>query len=181
MTMTLMPPVLRWLELPHGVKVEVEPLTTARATAARNEAMRRVDKIRAEAEAMEKAGQPLDALGFNGASVAALVGLAMEYEIEALARFGIRRWEGLNGPDGNPLPVTPQSCEAFAQHEELGLAFWVEYTGKARAVAAEGEGSGPTADSAGQGAPTSTAEAVTAAPEGATESPPDTALDAPAS
>lgn len=181
MAMTLTKPARRWLDLPHGVKVEVEPLTTARATAARNEALKRAGAARAEVEAAEKAGQPIDSLGFNAASSAALAGLTMEYEIEALARFGIVRWEGINGDDGHPLPVTPAACEAFAQHDELGVAFWAAYTRPAREVAAEGEGSGTSAASAGQPVPTDTAADATADPSAATESQTDTAASAPAS
>ena len=178
MAMTLKKPARRWLEMPHGVRVEVEPLTTARATAARNEALKRAGALRSEVEAAEKAGQPMDALGFNAASSAALAGLTMEYEIEALARFGITRWEGINGEDGHPLPVTPAACEAFAQHDELGIAFWAAYTRPAREVAAEGEGSGTSAASAGQAVPTDTAADATADQPAETESPKDTAAPA---
>lgn len=181
MAMTLTKPDRRWLELPHGVKILVEPLTTARATAARNEALKRAGVLRNEAEAAEKAGQPLDPVGFTGASSAALVGLTMEYEIEALARFGIVAWEGVNGADGNPLPVTPEACEALAQHEQLGTAFWAAYTNALRQVAAEGEGSGTSAASAGQPVPNGIAADATVAPSGETESRTADAEAAPAS
>jgi hypothetical protein len=167
----LMKPAVRWLELPHGVRVEVEPLTTARATAARNEALRRSGAIRAEAEAAEKAGNPLDPLAFGGANAAALGGLAVEFEIEALARFGIRRWEGVAGPDGQPLPVTPDACVALAQHEILGGAFYAAYTGPLSEVTAEGEGLRPSAGSGGAGA-ASTAPDATDAPQMAADAEP---------
>lgn len=160
MTLTLIKADRRWLDLPHGVKVLVEPLTTARATAARNEALKRAGVLRTEAEAAEKAGQPLDAAGFTGASSAALAGLTMEYEIEALARFGIVAWEGVNGEDGMPLPVSPAACEALAQHNEVGVAFWSAYTDALREVSAEGEGSAPSAASAGQTAQDTAADAT---------------------
>ena len=151
---------VRWLELPHGVRVEVEPLTTARATAARNEALRRSGAIRAEAEAAEKAGTPVDPLAWGGANAAALGGLAVEFEIEALARFGIRRWEGVVGDDGQPLPVTPDACVALAQHEMLGAAFYAAYTGPLSEVTAEGEGSRPSSGSGGAGAATTAPDAT---------------------
>lgn len=170
----------RWLELPHGVRIEVEPLTTARATAARNEALKRAAAMRAEVEAAEKAGVVADAVGFGAANASALAGLTMEFEIEALARFGIRRWEGVVGEDGQPLPVTPAACEALAQHEELGAAFWVAYREPLGMVAAEGEGSRLSAGSGGEGAATIAPDA-TAAPEVATESQTAPAVNAPAS
>lgn len=161
MALTLNKPAMRWLDLPHGVRVMVHPLTTARATAARNEAQKRVAELRTEAEAAEKAGQPMDAFGFNGASSAALAGLGMEYEIEALARFGIAAWEGVVDPDGNPLPVTPATCQVFAQHNEIGAAFWAEYTDALRKMAAEGNASGISVGSAGQEVPPITAADAT--------------------
>lgn len=180
MPMTLTPPAPRWLELPYGVRIEVEPLTTARATAARNEAIRRANALRAEAEAAAKAGHEHDAAGFNGANVSAIAGISMEYEIEALARFGIRRWEGVNGPDGNPLPVTPAACEALAQHPEIGVAFWAAYRAPLEEVAAEGNGSAPSASSDGAEGAT-TAPDATDAPATETESMPAPAENAPQS
>lgn len=169
MTISLTKQAPRWLELPFGVRVEVEPLTTARATAARNEALRRAAALRSEAEHAERAGQPLDAVGFTGANSAALVGLTMEYEIEALARFGIRRWEGVTGPDGQPLPVMPETCEALAQHPEVGPAFWAAYRAPLEELRVEGEGSRPSPASGGEGAAI-TAPDATRAPSGEMES-----------
>lgn len=169
----LVKPRRRWLDLPHGVRVEVEPLTTARATAARNEALRRSAAVRAEAEAAERAGHALDPMAFGGGNASALAGLAVEFEIEALARFGIVAWEGLAGDDGAPLPVTPEACEALAQHDELGAAFYAAYTAPLRAVAAEGEGLRLSAGSGGAGA-ANTAPDATGGPAtgGATKSAP---------
>ena len=180
MPMTLTPPAPRWLELPYGVRIEVEPLTTARATAARNEALRRAGALTAEAEAAAKAGQAHSPASFTGANVSAVAGITMEYEIEALARFGIRRWEGINGPDGNPLPVTPEACEALAQHPDIGVAFWAAYRRPLDDLAAEGNGSAPSAGSDGA-AGASTATDAPDAPATETASPPEPAESAPAS
>lgn len=180
MPMTLTKPAARWLELPFGVRVEVEPLTTARATAARNEAIRRAGALTTEAEAAAKAGQEFSPGSFTGANVSAIAGITMEYEIEALARFGIRRWEGLNGEDGNPLPVTPEACEALAQHPELGVAFWAAYRRPLDDLAAEGNASAPSASSDGAAGAT-TAPDATDAPATETESMPEAAENAPPS
>ena len=180
MAMTLSKPAPRWLELPYGVRIEVEPLTTARATAARNEALRRASALTAEAEAAAKAGQELSAASFTGANVSAVAGITMEYEIEALARFGIRRWEGITGDDGNPLPVTPEACEALAQHPDLGVAFWAAYRRPLDDLAAEGNGSAPFASSDGAAGAT-TAPDATDGPAIETESTPEAAESAPES
>jgi hypothetical protein len=178
--MTLTKPAPRWLELPYGVRVEVEPLTTARATAARNEALRRAGALTAEAEAAAKAGQEFSPASFSGANVSAIAGITMEYEIEALARFGIRRWEGVNGPDGNPLPVTPEACEALAQHPELGVAFWAAYRRPLDDLADEGNVSAPSASSDGAAGAT-TAPDATDAPATEAATPPEAAENAPPS
>lgn len=180
MPMTLIKPGSRWLELPYGVRIEVEPLTTARATAARNEALRRAGALTAEADAAAKAGQEFAPMSFTGANISAIAGITMEFEIEALARFGIRRWEGVNGDDGNPLPVTPEACEALAQHPEIGVAFWAAYRRPIDDLAAEGNVSAPSASSDGA-AGAITAPDATGAPAIETAITPEPAENAPPS
>lgn len=148
-----------WLDLPHGVRVEVEPLTTAIAAAARNDALRRVAIQIDEARAADKAGQGADPLAFNAGNMTAAEGMATQYEIEALARFGIRSWEGVAGPDGLALPVTPAAVEAFARHPDIGPAFREAYRRSVEALAAEGEGFAPSSVGNGAGARTTAADA----------------------
>ena len=138
-----------WLNLPLGVRVHVEPLTTAMAAAARNEAIRRVAIEMEEAKAAEKAGQGADPLAFHAGNMAAAEGKATQYEIEALARFGVKEWQGIAGADGQPLALTPAAIEAFARHPEIGPAFRDAYRKSVEALAAEGEGFAPY--SAGDG------------------------------
>lgn len=148
-----------WLSLPLGVRVEVEPLTTAIAAAARNDALRRVAIEIDEARAAEKAGQGADPLAFHAGNMSAAEGKATQYEIEALARFGIRAWEGIAAPDGAPLPVTPASIEAFARHPDIGPAFRDAYRRSVEALIAEGEGFAPSSAGNGAGAQTTVADA----------------------
>lgn len=136
----------RWLELPYGVKVEVRPLTTALVNAARAEALKRLAMQQVEAEAAAKAGQPLDSTAFNASNPSALDGLFRQYQIEALARYGITRWEGVSDQAGQPLPVDAASVEAFAAHPEMSSAFDAAYAVDTTALAAEGNGSAPTSD-----------------------------------
>jgi len=149
-----------WLELPYGVRVQVEPLTTAIDSAARNDALRRVAAEMEEAKALAKAGQGHDPLAFNPANMAACEGKADQYEIEALARFGIKAWEGVSDEAGEPLPVNPASIQAFAQHTILGRAFRDTYRKAVEMVSAEGEGFAPSFDGDGKVA-RNTAEAAT--------------------
>lgn len=149
-----------WLALPRGVRVHVEPLTTALAAAARNEAIRRVAVEMDEAKAQEKAGQGADPLAFNAHNMAAVEGKATQYEIEALARFGIKAWEGLADQAGEPLPITPAAIEAFSRHPDIGPAFRDAYRQSVEALAAEGEGFALSSVGDGAGAQT-TATAAT--------------------
>lgn len=149
----------RWLELPHGVRVEVRPLTTAIVEAADSEALKRVALIQVEATAAEKAGQPLEKGGFNGSNSSAMDGLWNQYRVEALGRYGITRWEGVHGPDGQLLPLNPQAIEAFAAHPTMAREFVRAYKKPIDDVVAEGNGSAPISGGSTE-EETSTAEAA---------------------
>ncbi len=129
---------LRWIVLPYGVKVEVKPLTTAVNQAALAEARKRVAVLAVEADEAAKTGQPLDALGPNGANAAWLDGMWTQFYAEALGRYGINRWDGIRGDDGEILPVSNEAIAAFAAHPDLGVAFQSAYAETLKASAAEG-------------------------------------------
>jgi len=162
---------MRWLELPMGVRVEVRPLTTAIVEAAASEALKRVALLQVEASVAEKAGQPYDKGGFNGANSSAMDGLWNQYRAEALARYGVNRWEGVGGPDGNPLPPSPQAIEAFAAHPALAREFVRLYAQPVAEIVSEGNGLG-----AGFASPTpeetNTAEDAQTAPKADTAAEP---------
>jgi hypothetical protein len=150
----------RWLVLEYGVKVEVRPLSTSINEAAIAEARRRAAVFSAEADVAEKAGQPLDALGANGANAAWLEGQRQQFYAEALARYAILRWEGVADDGGNPLPVTPAAIEAFAAHPDLSLSFVAAYSRSLREVAVEGNGSALFSDGASEAETTPAAAAT---------------------
>ena len=150
----------QWLVLPYGVKVEVRPLTTVINSAAQAEAQKRTAALIVEAEAAEKTGHPMDPLGPNGANAAWLDGQFAQFYIAALARYAIKRWEGINGDDGQPLPVTPAATEAMAEHPDLGPAFRAAYgrslaeqVAEGNASAASSAGASPEASEAALDAP----------------------------
>lgn len=152
----------RWLVLEHGVKVEVRPLTTSINEAAIAEARRRAAVFAVEADAAEKAGQPLDAMGANGANGAWLEGQRQQFYAEALARYAILRWEGVADDAGQLLPVTAAAIEAFAAHPDLSLSFVAAYSRSLREVATEGNGSALYSDGVSE-AEMTPAETVTEA------------------
>jgi hypothetical protein len=168
----------RWLELPHGVRVEVRPLTTAVEQAAHTEADNRLAMLKKQAEDAAAAGQALDPTGPNGANAAWMVGQRVQMLVEALARYGITAWKGLGGDDGASLPLSAEAFAAFAAHRDLGAAFYAEYRAPVAALAAEGNVSGSTADGGGAMVP-STAPDATAAPSGLTVETTVTAHSAP--
>ena len=157
----------RWLDLPHGVRVKVRPLTTAVEQAARTEVEHRLKPLRQAAEDAAKAGQPLDPTGPNGANAAWMVGMHVQMLVEALARYGIDAWEGLTGDDGEPLPLTPGAFAAFAAHRDLSEGFYAAYRNPVAELAAEGNGSGSTSAGGGATEP-NTAAAATDGPSGPT-------------
>lgn len=169
----------RWLDLPLGVRVRVRPLTTAVDQAALSESNQRLQTLAREAEDAAKAGQPLDPLGATAANAAWLAGQQSQAMVEALARYGIEAWEGLDGDDGQPLPLTGPALAAFAAHQVIGPAFFSAYRAPVTGLAAEGNGSGSTAAGGGAAEP-STAAAATADPHGPTAETTETAPSAPA-
>jgi hypothetical protein len=51
-------------------------------------------------------------------------GIAFQTAVQALARYTVRDWSGVAGPDGEPLPCTPEGLEALMLHDEMAVAFW---------------------------------------------------------
>ena len=136
----------RWLELPRGVRVEVRPRTTALDAAATSEATQRTAAEQRDADAAAEAGQPLDPQGFNASNTAVLNGMFYQFQIEALARMGILRWEGVGDAEGNPLPVSPASVASLVAVPEFGGAFKQAYDQATSDLVAEGNASAPTSD-----------------------------------
>jgi hypothetical protein len=99
-----------WLELGHGVRVEVRPCTTALMMAARAEVQRTPVSPTIEAQAA-------------GERTAALV--------KTLGRLGIQEWDGVGDADGKALPVTPDGIDALLDLWPMAEAFERLYLGPA--------------------------------------------------
>lgn len=127
----------RWIDLLHGVRLRIAPLTTVMVAAAQAVARRRAfDVIRRE-DAPED-----DNLRR---------GLALMLTIQALGRECIREWQGVVDEDGADVPCTPQTIDALLSHEDMAFAFFDAAMAPIRAAEAEGNASRP--------APPGTAEA----------------------
>ena len=95
-----------WLDLGHGVRVKLRPLTTALMVAARGDpAVQALD---------EDAGDEESALAFA----------------RALARVAILDWEGVGDAEGNPIPISPEAIEALLDLWPLFEAFQLAYVSR---------------------------------------------------
>ena len=103
----------QWLDLGHGVRLLVEPLSTAVMMAARSDpAVRAVAGDNADLE--EATGSAPDD------QIAVIVA-------KAVARLVVKDWEGVGDANGKPLPVTPDGIDALLDIWPIFEAFQTKY------------------------------------------------------
>ena len=95
-----------WLDLGHGVRVKLRPLTTVLMVAARNDP--------AVQDLAEDATDEESALAFA----------------KALARVAILDWEGVGDAEGNPVPDSPDAIDALLDIWPIFEAFQLAYVSK---------------------------------------------------
>ena len=93
----------RWLDLGHGVRLQVAPLTTALMVAARSD-------------------PALDALAATASDEARALAFA-----KGIARIAVSAWEGVGNADGNPVPVSPEGIDALLEVWPIFEAFQANY------------------------------------------------------
>ena len=122
-----MPAEPRWLDLGHGVRLRVAPLTTALMVASRSDAA---------VEAL-----PDTATDEKRALVFA----------KAIARRAVNGWEGVGDAEGSPVPVTPDGVYALLEVWPIFEAFQAIYvsTGLLLDVEKNVSAPSPTGTSAG--------------------------------
>jgi hypothetical protein len=113
-------PEPQWLDLGHGVRLKLLPLTTALMVA-----------TRADPEV-----QVLDPEASNDARAAIFAG--------ALARRAIVDWEGVGDAEGNVLPVTPDGIDALLSLWPIFEAFNLAYVSRGMLLDAEKNASAPS-------------------------------------
>jgi len=128
-------PEPQWLDLGHGVRLLLLPLTTALMVAARSDPAVRV--LAADASNDERA-----------AVFAA-----------ALARRAIVDWDGVGDADGNVLEVSPEGIDALMSLYPIYEAFNLLYVSRGMLLDAEKNGSAPSLTGTSAGA-TATARPV---------------------
>ncbi|MDV7272090.1 hypothetical protein RYZ20_14435 [Thioclava sp. A2] len=109
----------RWLDLGHGVRLLVAPLTTAVMLAARSDPA----IVAATADAGGDSAQSNDDL----ARIVA----------KAVAKITVKDWEGVGDDDGNALPLTPEGIDALLELWPIFEAFQSNYIAGALILDAE--------------------------------------------
>ena len=112
----------RWLDLGHGVRLRVAPLTTSLMAAARSDP--------------SVTGLPE---GASNETIAVTMA-------KALARLVVLDWEGVGDADGEPVPVTPEGIDALLDILPLFEAFQLRYVSKGLLLEEEKNASAPSAE-----------------------------------
>jgi hypothetical protein len=109
----------KWLDLGHGVRLLVEPLTTAVMLAARCD-----PAILAATENLQ------GSTGANTDDLALIVA-------KAVARIVVKDWEGVGDAEDKPLPLTPEGIDALLEVWPIFEAFQTKYIAGALILDAE--------------------------------------------
>jgi hypothetical protein len=117
-----------WLDLGHGLRLRVAPLTTALMMAAR-------------------ADPAVEALPGNTGQEALALAMA-----QAVARLAVLDWEGVGDAEGNPLPVTPEAVTALLDLWPVFEAFQLAYLAKGLVLEQEKNVSAPSPNGPSVGA-----------------------------
>ena len=128
-------PEPQWLDLGHGVRLHLLPLTTALMVATRS----------------DPAVQDLAAEANNDKRAAVFAA--------ALARRAIVGWEGVGDESGNALEVSPEGIDALLSLWPIFEAFNLLYVSRGMLLDAEKNGSAPSPTGTSAGA-TATARPV---------------------
>ena len=113
-----------WLDLGHGVRLFVEPLSSAMMLAARSD-----PAVRALAGAPAQDDEDV----VQDEAVAVVVA-------KALARLVVKDWEGVGDEAGEPIALTPEGLDALLDIWPIFEAFQTKYIAGALILDAEKNG-----------------------------------------
>ena len=129
----------QWLDLGHGVRLQLLPLTTALMVATRS----------------DPAVQALDADASNDSRAAVFAA--------ALARRAVIGWDGVGDADGTVIPVSPEGIDALLSLWPIFEAFNLHYVSPGMLLDAEKNGSAPSPTGTSAGATATARRAKTRA------------------
>ena len=109
----------QWLDLGHGVRLLVEPLTTAVMLAARSD-----PAILAATHVAVGDGSP------SNDELALVVA-------KAVARIVVKEWDGVSDAENKPLPATHEGIDALLEIWPIFEAFQTKYIAGALILGAE--------------------------------------------
>ena len=121
-------PEPQWLDLGHGVRLQLMPLTTALMVATRS----------------DPAVQALEADASNDSRAAVFAA--------ALARRAIVDWNGVGDADGTVIAVSPEGIDALLSLWPIFEAFNLHYVSPGMLLDAEKNGSAPSPTGTSAGA-----------------------------
>ena len=121
-------PEPQWLDLGHGVRLQLMPLTTALMVATRS----------------DPAVQSLDADASNDSRAAVFAA--------ALARRAVVDWEGVGDENGKVLEISPDGIDALLSLWPIFEAFNLHYVSPGMLLDAEKNGSAPSPTGTSAGA-----------------------------
>lgn len=138
-----------WLDLGHGVRVEVLPLTSSLMLSVRADMTKAIaaDNRAEKPEAEE----------------------ALHLLTRSAARCAIIAWEGVGDEDGNPIAVSPAAVDALMDIFQICDAFRDKYVLPRLDLESEKNGSSPAPNGTSAGAQTTAADAK--APAGSAPTP----------
>ena len=109
----------RWLDLGHGVRLLVEPLTTSIMLAARSDPAIVAAAVEADSDAAH-----------SNDDLARIVA-------KAVARIVVKDWDGVSDENGRSLPLTPEGIDALLELWPIFEAFQTKYIAGALILDAE--------------------------------------------
>lgn len=132
-----------WLDLAHGVRVHVRPLSTAIYESARRGSWRRCEEILKERADIVEVGGRVDGLP-DLTDPDARDGFAQLLFAQALACAAIFEWRGVGDAEGNAAEVTPAAIGELMMIHAMAEDFVIKYTRTHEQVIAEGNAFGPS-------------------------------------
>ncbi|MDJ0685399.1 MAG: hypothetical protein QNJ84_11910 [Alphaproteobacteria bacterium] len=136
-----------WLDMPHGVRLFVRPLTTAIYEAARAKGARLAGQVVGEHAEILQAGGSVEGLP-DLEDADAVVGLSQFLFAQALAVSAIIRWEGVLAAEGGAADVSEETVFDLMRIHSVADDFLHLYTRPHREVIAEGNASRPSPNGA---------------------------------